>query len=193
MFLFAFLECNDLNFHNSSIDIFPKYVCIATALYIRLYLYNFHLSFFSFCLIYIENIVDSRDARDIYFLFSFSLLQPLPIWCIMSEHQYIRRMFLNFGKSEAKCFYKLGSYKKTCTCVMSNNWTISWALLYHASFFLITVKFAHINTIQSENVKDIPPEHMRWTERTKDVQRTFWMFSEHLLYVQFTWCGQGLM
>ena len=29
----------------------------------------------------------------------------------MSEPEYLFRMFLNFGKSEPKCSYKLDSYK----------------------------------------------------------------------------------
>ena len=42
-----------------------------------------------------------------YFLFSFSFLQPVPIWCIMFEPQYVLRRFSVF--SEFNCSYKLSS------------------------------------------------------------------------------------
>ena len=77
-------------FTNSSIVIVSKYVYMTTDLYIRLYLYNFGLSSFSFCLIYIAGV------ENIYFLLSFPFLQPGFIWCIMSELQYVLRMFIKF-------------------------------------------------------------------------------------------------
>ena len=53
-------------------DIVSKYICIATDLYIRLYLYSFGLTLFSFCLIYINKICDANCL-------SFFILQPIPI------------------------------------------------------------------------------------------------------------------
>ena len=61
MFLFAFLKFDDLN---SSIEIVSKYVCIATDLYISLYIYNFDLSSFPFCLIYTGNIADIENVPE---------------------------------------------------------------------------------------------------------------------------------
>ena len=43
------------NFTNSSVDIVTKYLCIATDLYVRLYLYNIDISAFYFSLIYLYN------------------------------------------------------------------------------------------------------------------------------------------
>ena len=40
------------------------------------------------------------------------------IWCIISKPQDVVKMLWNFGKSEPKCSYKLGSYKSTL-CIHS--------------------------------------------------------------------------
>ena len=76
MFLFAFLKLDDLNFHK----IFNRYRIILTGtddIETKL----------------LKKMFDA--CENVYLLFSFSFLQPIPIWN-MSEPQYVLKIFISF-------------------------------------------------------------------------------------------------